>query len=72
MAEKKEIKVDVNMDADLEAFTNDLGCAIFDLNKKHSNILYRTNLGNVLTQFFRFMKFLKEEKERGKENDEKN
>jgi hypothetical protein len=41
---------------DIESFTHDLGVAIYEINKKHDNILYRTNLGNSMTEFFRFVK----------------
>ena len=40
---------------DVEGFTYELSKAIFDLNKKHNNVLYRTNLGNSMTEFIRFI-----------------
>jgi len=58
----------IDRDNDIEAFTHDLGIAIFDLNKKHSNVLYRTNLGNAMIECFRFINHIKEKK---KENGDK-
>ena len=44
---------------DVEAFTHELSKAIFDLNKKHNDVLYRTNLGNSITEFIRFINRVK-------------
>lgn len=46
---------------DIESFTHDLGVAIYEINKKHDNILYKINLGNSMSEFFRFVKRNKKE-----------
>ena len=59
---------------DIEDFTLRLGVAIYDLNKKHNNILHRTNLGNVLTPFFRFNNYIirsRKDEEEENSNDRK-
>jgi len=77
LIDEEEVKQEIKaFDEDIEAFTEGLGVAIFDLNKKHSNTLYRTNLYNSLSGYFYFMKKTKEEKkkkaeEKAKEDAEK-
>jgi len=46
-------------DTDIEEFTYNLGIAIYDLNKKHNDVIWKTNLGNSMVMFFRFMKGVK-------------
>ena len=43
-------------DADIEAVTEDLTKAIWNINKKHNDVLRKTNLGNHLTSMFRYIK----------------
>ena len=58
-----------NHDIDIESFVYGLGIAIYDLNKKHNNVLHRTNLGNVMTPFIRFINKVKKDRELQKENE---
>ena len=51
------------LDKDIEDFTNGLTIAIWDLNKKHGNVLYRTGLGNSLVPLIKFMKGIKKDQE---------
>lgn len=64
MIDEEEVKQEIKtVDESIEDFSHDLGIAIYDLNKKHSNILHRTNLANHLTPYFVFIKCLREERE---------
>lgn len=50
-------------DDDLEAFIVDFSPVINKLRKKHSKVLFRTNLGNSMCEFFRHVKLIKRDLE---------
>ncbi len=65
-----EVEPVQNYDRDIENFTHDLVVAIWDLNKKYSLILFRTNLGNQMLPLIRWVNEIKEQ--RKKEQEKKN
>ncbi len=55
------------VDADIEAFVLDLGQAVAIICKKHSEVLFHTNITNRLVSFFRVMKDIKEGRAKNRE-----